>query len=114
MINSKSLLRGVRPSPPRGISAAVKRQDRVQIMLAGLILPVLAVVAALASAFGYLAGTAWLFATGLGVAVWYVLGWFIYLAVASRATHPAWLRNATRTPATYVHGTLTTANPARG
>ena len=83
-------------------------------MLAGLILPVLAVVAALASAFGYFAGTEWLFVTGLGAAVWYVLGWLIYLAVASRATHPAWLRNATRTPATYVHATLTTTTPARG
>ena len=114
MINSKLAGSGVRSAGRRGISAAVKRQDRVQIMLAGLILPVLAVVAALASAFGHFAGTAWLFATGLGVAVWYVLGWFIYLAVASRATHPAWLRNSPRTTATYRHATLTTTTLARG
>ena len=83
-------------------------------MLAGLILPVLAVVAALASAFGYFAGTAWLFATGLGVAVWYVLGWFIYLGVASRATHPNWLQTAPRTSATYGPATLTATTLARG
>jgi hypothetical protein len=105
---------GVRAPALRGISAAVKQQDRVQIMLAGLILPALALVAAMTGAFGYFAQTAWLLATGLGVAVWYILGWFIYLAVASRVTHPAWLRNATRPRATYMHATLTRTTPARG
>ena len=83
-------------------------------MFTGLILPVLAVVAALAAGFGYFAETTWLVAAGLGVAAWFVVGWLLYLAAASRLTSPAWLRSATAPRPSYRHATLTTSTLARG
>ncbi len=104
----------VRAAVLPGISAPVSQQDRVQITLAGLILPVLALVAAMSGAFGYFAETTWLFASGLAVAVWFVVGWVIYLVVASRLTHSAWLRNPAGARAPYKPATLTASTFAHG